>query len=113
MRAMWRTGRSCLTCKFCGRRCRRSSEARARTEPPQRRHHAVASAWPGPLPVRTSIGAQVVFPADDGLARDLAFAAGERLLKLRTGGQDADELKRAGDLGSQDLLAGQACQLGT
>jgi 3'(2'), 5'-bisphosphate nucleotidase len=49
----------------------------------------------------------VVFPADDGLARDLAFAAGERLLKLRVSGQTADELRKAGDLGSQDFLAAE------
>ena len=49
----------------------------------------------------------MVFPADDVLARDLAFAAGERLLKLRVSGQTADELRRAGDLGSQDFLAAE------
>jgi 3'(2'), 5'-bisphosphate nucleotidase len=49
----------------------------------------------------------VVFPADDALARDLAFAAGERLLKLRVSGQTADELRKAGDLGSQDFLAAE------
>jgi 3'(2'), 5'-bisphosphate nucleotidase len=53
----------------------------------------------------------VVFPADDIIARDLAFAAGERLLKLRTGGQDADELRRAGDLGAHDFLAGELARL--
>ena len=53
------------------------------------------------------MGAYVVYPVDDGLARDLAFAAGERLLKLRTGGQEATELRRAGDLGSQDFIAGE------
>src|SRR5215470_13189022 len=56
-------------------------------------------------------GAPVVFPADDVVARDLAFAAGERLLKLRAGGQDADELRRAGDLGSQDFLARELARL--
>jgi 3'(2'), 5'-bisphosphate nucleotidase len=53
----------------------------------------------------------VVYPADDDLARDLAVAAGERLLKLRAGGQDATELRRAGDLGSQDFLAGELARL--
>ena len=53
----------------------------------------------------------MVFPADDIIARDLAFAAGERLLKLRTGGQDADELRRAGDLGAHDFLAGELARL--
>ena len=49
----------------------------------------------------------MVFPADDFLARDLAAAAGERLLKLRGSGLPADELRRAGDLSSQEFLAGQ------
>jgi 3'(2'), 5'-bisphosphate nucleotidase len=49
----------------------------------------------------------VAYPADDSLARDLAFEAGERLLKLRVSGQSADELRRAGDLGSQDYLAAE------
>jgi 3'(2'), 5'-bisphosphate nucleotidase len=49
----------------------------------------------------------VVFPADDSLARDLALEAGERLLKLRVSGQSADELRKAGDLGSQDFLAAE------
>ena len=53
----------------------------------------------------------MVYPADDGLARDLAYAAGERLLKLRAGGQDADELRRAGDLGSHDFLSGELAKL--
>jgi 3'(2'), 5'-bisphosphate nucleotidase len=57
------------------------------------------------------MGAHVVYPADDGLARDLAFAAGERLLKLRAGGQEVTELRRAGDLGSQDFLAGELARL--
>jgi 3'(2'), 5'-bisphosphate nucleotidase len=53
----------------------------------------------------------LVFPADDSIARDLAFAAGERLLKLRISGQDADELRRAGDLGSHDFLARELARL--
>jgi 3'(2'), 5'-bisphosphate nucleotidase len=57
------------------------------------------------------MGAYVVYPADDGLARDLAFAAGERLLKLRAGGQEATDLRRAGDLGSQEFLAGELARL--
>lgn len=35
------------------------------------------------------------------------MAAGERLLKLRLSGQSADELRKAGDLGSQDFLAAE------
>ena len=46
----------------------------------------------------------MAFPDDDRLARDLAVAAGELLLKLRVSGSAADELRRAGDLGSQDYL---------
>ena len=46
----------------------------------------------------------MVFPDDDRLARDLAVAAGELLLKLRVSGSAADELRRAGDLGSQEYL---------
>jgi 3'(2'), 5'-bisphosphate nucleotidase len=46
----------------------------------------------------------VAFPDDDRLARDLAVAAGEFLLKLRVSGSAADELRRAGDLGSQEYL---------
>ena len=49
----------------------------------------------------------MVFPADDALAHELAQAAGERLLKLRLSGQTADELRKAGDLGSQDFLAAE------
>jgi len=47
----------------------------------------------------------VVFPDDDCLARDLAVAAGERLLKLRASGMTVDDLRRAGDLGSHEYLA--------
>jgi 3'(2'), 5'-bisphosphate nucleotidase len=49
----------------------------------------------------------VTFPDDDALARDLAAAAGQRLLSLRASGTSADELRRAGDLGSQDFLAAE------
>jgi 3'(2'), 5'-bisphosphate nucleotidase len=49
----------------------------------------------------------VAFPDDDCLARDLAVAAGERLLKLRASGSTADDLRRAGDLGSQEYLANE------
>jgi 3'(2'), 5'-bisphosphate nucleotidase len=47
----------------------------------------------------------VVFPDDDCLARDLAVAAGERLIKLRASGLTVDDLRRAGDLGSHEYLA--------
>jgi 3'(2'), 5'-bisphosphate nucleotidase len=53
----------------------------------------------------------VAFPDDDCLARDLAVAAGERLLKLRTSGSTADDLRRAGDLGSQEYLATELARL--
>ena len=46
----------------------------------------------------------MAFPDDDRMARDLAVAAGELLLKLRVSGSTADELRRAGDLGSQEYL---------
>src|SRR5262245_7369415 len=76
-----------------------------------------------------------VFPADDALARDLAAAAGRYLIQIRAawpaadefrrvgnraspirasqprpdepgvGESRADQLRRAGDLGSQDFLA--------
>ena len=49
----------------------------------------------------------MVFPDDDCLARDLAVASGERLLKLRASGSTADDLRRAGDLGSQEFLAAE------
>ena len=49
----------------------------------------------------------MAFPDDDCLARDLAVAAGERLLKLRASGSTADDLRRAGDLGSQEYLANE------
>jgi len=47
----------------------------------------------------------VVYPDDDCLARDLAVAAGERLIKLRSSGMTVDDLRRAGDLGSHEYLA--------
>ena len=48
------------------------------------------------------------FPADDLFARDLAAAAGERLLRIRASGSgEVDALRRAGDLGSQDFLAAE------
>ena len=47
----------------------------------------------------------MVFPDDDCLARDLAVAAGERLIKLRASGMTVDDLRRAGDLGSHEYLA--------
>src|SRR5215472_9877481 len=48
------------------------------------------------------------FPADDLVARDLAAAAGERLLQLRANGSgEVDALRRAGDLGSHDFLAAE------
>lgn len=49
----------------------------------------------------------MVFPADDLLARDLADAAGQRLLKIRASGIPADDLRQAGDRGSQDFLAAE------
>jgi len=53
----------------------------------------------------------VVFPADDILARDLAASAGERLLGIRTEALAADEVRRAGDLGAQEFLAGELAKL--
>lgn len=53
----------------------------------------------------------MAFPDDDQLAHDLAHAAGERLLALRDFGQSADDLRRAGDLGSQDFLAAELARL--
>ena len=47
----------------------------------------------------------MVFPADDVLARDLAASAGERLLAIRAQPRGHDEIRRAGDLGSQEYLA--------
>ena len=66
----------------------------------------------------------MVFPADDLIARDLADAAGRRLLALRAAASDpngadgtgraadgAEELRRAGDLSSQEFLAGELASL--
>jgi 3'(2'), 5'-bisphosphate nucleotidase len=53
----------------------------------------------------------VVFPDDDCLARDLAVAAGERLLKLRESGMTVDDLRRAGDLGSHEYLASELARI--
>jgi 3'(2'), 5'-bisphosphate nucleotidase len=53
----------------------------------------------------------VAFPDDDWLARDLAVAAGERLLKLRASGATADDLRKAGDLGSHEFLAAELSRL--
>jgi 3'(2'), 5'-bisphosphate nucleotidase len=44
---------------------------------------------------------------DDRFARDLAEAAGHRLLALRSDGGDADELRKAGDASSHAFLAAQ------
>ena len=51
------------------------------------------------------------YPDDDWLARDLAVAAGERLLKLRASGDTADGLRKAGDLGSHEFLASELAKL--
>lgn len=53
----------------------------------------------------------MAFPDDDCLARDLAVAAGERLLKLRVSGATADDLRKAGDLGSQEFLASELARV--
>ncbi|MHB1593232.1 MAG: 3'(2'),5'-bisphosphate nucleotidase CysQ [Streptosporangiaceae bacterium] len=53
----------------------------------------------------------MVFPADDELARDLAARAGDRLLALRAAGGEIDDLRRAGDQGSQRFLAGELARL--
>jgi len=53
----------------------------------------------------------VAYPDDDCLARDLAWAAGERLLKLRASGMTVDDLRRAGDLGSQEYLANELARV--
>src|SRR6266516_4183736 len=47
-------------------------------------------------------------PADDDrLARDLAEEAGRRLLALRAGGGDPDDLRKAGDTSSHEFLSGR------
>jgi 3'(2'), 5'-bisphosphate nucleotidase len=55
----------------------------------------------------------VAFPADDNVARDLAEAAGQRLLAIRKREQaaEADDRRRAGDLGSQEFLAAELARL--
>jgi 3'(2'), 5'-bisphosphate nucleotidase len=53
----------------------------------------------------------LVFPADDAFARDIATAAGERLLKIREQGSGVDELRKAGDLGAQDFLAAELTRM--
>jgi 3'(2'), 5'-bisphosphate nucleotidase len=44
---------------------------------------------------------------DDRLAAELAEQAGRRLLLLRTGGGDPDDLRKAGDAGSHEFLSAQ------
>lgn len=51
------------------------------------------------------------YPDDDQLARDLAVAAGDRLLELRAAGGSSDDLRRAGDRGSQEFLAAELGRL--
>ena len=54
----------------------------------------------------------MVFPSDDVLARDLAASAGERLLTIRASTpDDADQRRRAGDLGSQEYIATELARL--
>jgi 3'(2'), 5'-bisphosphate nucleotidase len=48
---------------------------------------------------------------DHRLARDLATAAGERLLALRAGGGDPVELRKAGDRSSHEYLMGELARL--
>ena len=48
---------------------------------------------------------------DHRLARDLATAAGERLLVLRAGGGDPVELRKAGDRSSHEYLMGELARL--
>jgi 3'(2'), 5'-bisphosphate nucleotidase len=49
--------------------------------------------------------------ADDVLARDLAVAAGQRLLGIRAGGGDPKELRDAGDRLSHEFLAAELARL--
>ena len=49
--------------------------------------------------------------SDDVLARDLAVAAGERLLALRAGGGDPDSLRKAGDRQSHEFLMAELGRL--
>ena len=53
----------------------------------------------------------MAYPDDDRLARDLAGQAGERLLALRAAGGPPDDLRRAGDAGSQEFLAAELGRL--
>jgi 3'(2'), 5'-bisphosphate nucleotidase len=47
-------------------------------------------------------------PADDDrLARDIAVEAGHRLLTLRAGGMDGDDLRKAADASSHEFLSAQ------
>src|SRR6185437_13804551 len=85
--AMWKTGRSCSTSRSCGRPGRRYPAGLAHTE--QARADRMECA---------------LTTSDDALARDLAVAAGERLLALRAGGGDAGSLRRAGDRQSHEFL---------
>jgi 3'(2'), 5'-bisphosphate nucleotidase len=48
---------------------------------------------------------------DDRLARDLAAAAGRRLLALRSAGGNPDSLRKAGDRLSHEFLAGELARL--
>jgi 3'(2'), 5'-bisphosphate nucleotidase len=48
---------------------------------------------------------------DSRLARDLAAAAGQRLLGLRAAGGDPAELRSAGDRGSHEFLAARLAEL--
>jgi 3'(2'), 5'-bisphosphate nucleotidase len=48
---------------------------------------------------------------DDQLARDLAVAAGERLLELRAGGGEPDDLRKAGDRLSHEFLVAELARL--
>jgi 3'(2'), 5'-bisphosphate nucleotidase len=49
--------------------------------------------------------------SDDVLARDLAVAAGERLLAIRANGGDPADLRRAGDRLSHEFLAAELARL--
>jgi 3'(2'), 5'-bisphosphate nucleotidase len=55
----------------------------------------------------------VAFPADDVLARDLAWLAGERLLTIRDSASagPVEGVRRAGDVGSQAFLAAELARL--
>jgi 3'(2'), 5'-bisphosphate nucleotidase len=49
--------------------------------------------------------------SDDALARDLAVAAGERLLAIRAAGTDPADVRRAGDRLSHEFLAAELARL--